>query len=150
EGEQQAGGATGVAGHAGSLPPTVHHGGTGARGDGPGAIPAFTAPAHGGTVQDPVYPAAAGGMSATLQASLEDDVALEAATKHAAFAQRGQIRIVERATPYDVVPALWTAADLQKRNSRSTVRAIEGAGHIGALQLRRRGIVVSRLFQPSP
>ncbi|KAK0552391.1 K(+)/H(+) antiporter [Tilletia horrida] len=123
EGEQQAGGATGVAGHAGSLPPTVHHGGTGARGDGPGAIPAFTAPAHGGTVQDTVYPAAAGGMSATLQASLEDDVALEAATKHAAFAQRGQIRIVERATPYPLSELLTLTEAAQTGQAQAQAKA---------------------------
>ncbi|KAE8223640.1 hypothetical protein CF319_g3353 [Tilletia indica] len=109
-----------------SLPPTVHHGAAAVgRGGGPGGIPAFTAPAHGGTVQDTVYPAQAGGTQ--LQASLEDDVALEAAKKHPAFVQRGQLRFVERATPYPLSELLVLTESAQTGLASAELKEGEGA-----------------------
>ncbi|KAK0548818.1 K(+)/H(+) antiporter [Tilletia horrida] len=92
-----------------SLPPTVHHA-TGAR-SGASGIPAFTAPNQGGTVQDTIYPAQAG--SSGMQASLEDDVAIESAKKHPACAQRGQVRFVHRAAAFPLSELLTVSEAAQ-------------------------------------
>jgi len=127
EGEDEEDGAEGVGATAGgnSLPPTVHHAATASRGAGAGGIPAFTAPGQGGTVQDTIYPAQAG--SSRLQASLEDDVALENAKKHPAYTSRGQVRIVERATPYPL-SELLTITELAQTGDAA-------AGETGAAAL---------------
>ncbi|CAD6914932.1 unnamed protein product [Tilletia laevis] len=120
EGEDEDGEEREGAAHVG-LPPTVHHGGAGATASHrAGGIPAFTAPAHGGTVQDTVYPGNNNGGASTLQASLEDDVALDSAKKHPAFASRGQLRFVERASAYPLSELLVLTESAQTGSSLSS------------------------------